>query len=295
MKKNNHVKRNARYSVGIDIGGTHIRTALYGKGSARPLRTFEINTPKTKTKFLAALNVLVATLAGKKKLAGIGVGMRGTVDAKRGILKEDNKLPFLNGWRVEYSFKKWHIPVAIENDARCFTLAEARYGAGRGYKNIVGVTIGTGIGSGIIVNGVLDTGNHGGAGEIGKMVIELGNPSTHSIASGSSREIRGTTGLRVKTFEQLAAKRAFQKLGDRSKIIGIGLANIINTLDPDVIILGGAGGLNKNVHLTTVKKIANAHVKPALRNKTRIVKGKLGEFAQCLGATLLLPGSEIAS
>ena len=91
-----------------------------------------------------------------------------------------------------------------------------------------------------------------------------------------------------KTFEELAAKSAFQKLGDRSKIIGIGIANIVNTLDPDIIILGGAGGLNKNVHLATVKKVANAHVKLALRGKTKIVKGTLGEFAQTHGAALLV-------
>jgi glucokinase len=90
-----------------------------------------------------------------------------------------------------------------------------------------------------------------------------------------------------KTFQELGAKDAFLKLGNRSRIIGIGVANIVNILDPDIVILGGGGGLSKNVKLKTVQSVADKHIIHSIGGKTLIVKGKLGEFAQAIGAALL--------
>jgi len=90
-----------------------------------------------------------------------------------------------------------------------------------------------------------------------------------------------------RTFQQLGAKGAFLKLGNRSKVIGVGIANIVNILDPDIVILGGGGGLSKNVNLQIVRVVANRYIRRPLRGKTPVVKGKLGESAQAIGAALL--------
>jgi len=92
---------------------------------------------------------------------------------------------------------------------------------------------------------------------------------------------------RGKTFEQLGAKSAFLKTGDTSKIIGIGVANAINTLDPDIVILGGGGGLSKKVNMKTVRSVAQKYIIYSVRGKIPIVRGILGELAQAIGAALL--------
>ncbi len=142
---------------------------------------------------------------------------------------------------------------------------EAIIGVGRGYKNIVVLTAGTGIGGGLMVNDKIYYGSNNGAGEFGHMILDNN-----------------------KTFEQLAAKKAFLKMGDRSKIIGIGIANLINALDPQIVILGGGGVVEGGIKIGTVQKIARKYIVSPLAKKTPIIKGKLGEYSQAIGAALLV-------
>ena len=257
--------KNKKLYIGIDVGGTNMRGGIFRSGSTRPLGTLEIKTPKTKAKFLTALNTLAATLAAKHKIAGIGIGLPGTVDHARGILIRAKRIPFLKNWNIQKFFATFKAPVKADNDCKCFLTAEATYGAGRGYKNIVAIAIGSGIGSGIMIDGKIYRGGHNTAGEIGHTVID-GN----------------------RTFEQLAAKDAFLKHGDRSAVIGIGIANAINTFDPDVVIIGGGGGLSRHVHLPTVRTAVRRHVIRSLLGKTKITKAELGDFGPAIGAAILL-------
>lgn len=249
--------------LGIDIGGTKIRgIALDAKN--KKVADFEIKTPKKKKDFLVALKKEIIGISACYKIVGIGAGLPGIVDIKNGKLIKAPNLPDLNGWQAKSFFAKFCKNIKIDNDSRCFLLAEAKLGAGRKYKDIVGVAIGTGIGGAIMIDGKIYYGANFGAGEVGCTVIDSG-----------------------KTLEFLGAKNAFLKYGDRSKIIGIGVANLINILNPQAVILGGGGVANGGVDMGVVKKNAQKYIMSPLAKKTPIVKAQLGKDAQAIGAVLL--------
>ena len=252
------------YKLGIDIGGTKIRVILLDN-KTKPIFGFNISTPKNKKLFLESLENAIKNIIKEHKISGIGIGLPGIVDVKQGVLIKAPNLPFLNNWQAKKFFLKFSRNIEIDNDSRCFVLAEAKLGAGRGFKNIVGLTIGTGIGGGIIISGKIYRGENNSAGEFGHIIID-----NH------------------KTFEQLAAKEAFIKYGDRSEVIGIGIANIINIINPAIVILGGGGIVFGKIKIEKIKKIAKKYIMSPLARKTPIVKGKLSENSPAIGAALLL-------
>jgi glucokinase len=252
------------YTIGIDVGGSKIAGVLLTPGNGRPKASLRAPTPKSKNQFERAIRDMVRKLSEKRRVRGVGLGLPGVLDYKRGILIRAGNLPRIRNWNARRNLLEFRVPVMIDNDSRCFVRAEAQYGAGRRHKNVVGIAIGTGIGGGIVVNGTLVYGAHGRAGEVGHMVI------------GGK-----------KTFQDLGAKRAFLRSGDVSKIIGVGAANLIHVLDPHIVIIGGGGGLSREVNLAVVRRAANQLLQPEVRGKTPIVRGALGEFASAIGAAML--------
>ena len=252
------------YYLGIDIGGTKIQAVVLSGLNRQKTKSFVISTSGNRKRFLKNLERLIRSVAAGKKLAGIGVGVPGVVDYKKGVLLKWPNLPFLKGWEFKKFFRKFAKEIKFDNDVNCFLRGEAEWGAGRGCKNLIGLAMGTGIGGGIIINGKMYQGSHGSAAEFGHMVID-----------------------RNKTLEQLGAKKAFLKFGDRSKVIGIGVANLINGFNPDKVILGGGGVVSGKVKIDTVRRIAKKYILSPIAKKTPIVKGGLGDSAQAIGAALL--------
>lgn len=264
MQKKYLAYNNFMFKLGIDIGGTKIRGVVIDSRNKK-VADFDIKTPKNKKDFLAALERGIKGISVCYKIFGIGIGLPGIVDVKRGVLVKAPNLPFLDGWQAAEFFKKFSRRVKIENDSRCFLLAESKFGAARKYKNIVGLTIGTGIGGAVMIDGRIYRGANDGTGEIGHMIID-----------------------NKKTFEQLAAKKAFEKYGDRSKIIGIGVANIVNVLNPEAVIVGGGGVATGGVKIEIVKKEAKKYIISPLAKNTPIIKGEFGKYASAFGAALLI-------
>lgn len=252
-----------RTYLGIDIGGTKIRGVLFSAGSKRILSKFIVFTPKNKLGFLKILDEEVIKIIGENKINGIGVGLASTV-GKHGFLGKTSKFPFMGKWNAEKFFKKFNKNVMINNDSRCFLKAEALFGAAKNKINVLAITIGTGIGGGIIVGRNIYTGGSNSAGEVGHMIIDG-----------------------EKTFENLAAKKAFQKYGDRSRIIGIGVASLINILNPNIVVLGGGGILSGKINIKTIRSVAKKFIIPPLAKKTPIVRTKLGDLGPAIGAAAL--------
>lgn len=252
-----------RIYLGIDIGGTKIRGALFNVGLKRILSKFTVFTPKNRVDFLKILNEEVIKIIGNNKINGIGVGLASTV-GKHGFLGRTSKFPFMGKWNAEKFFKEFNKNVMINNDSRCFLRAEALFGAAKNKMNVLAITIGTGIGGGIIIDKNIYAGSSNSAGEVGHMII------------GGE-----------KTFENLAAKKAFQRYGDRSKIVGIGVANLINILNPDIVILGGGGILSGKINIKTIRSVAKKFIVPPLAKKTPIVRTKLGDLGPAIGAAAL--------
>ncbi len=250
--------------LGIDIGGTKIRGVIVDDIKFPPLHKFLIKTPNNKRDFLKALEREIKKFEDKKSFNGIGVGLPGAIDFKRGIFIKAPNIHYLKNWPAKKFFLEFSKKVLLDNDSRCFLRAEKILGAAKNFKNIAALTIGTGIGGGLIINGKIYKGKNGTAGEFGYMITD-----------------------NYKTLEQLGAKKAYLKSGDRSKIIGIGVANVINAFDPDAVVLGGGGVVNNKVKLSVVKKIARKFIMSPLSKKTPIIKSKIGEFSSAIGAALL--------
>lgn len=265
---------NKNYIIGIDIGGSKINAIVFNNGKV--LKSVKISTPKkSRAYFLEELEALVSKLIldiGDKKVSGIGCGVAGALDLEKGIVLGATNIKILNGFNIKnWLADKFNCDVKVDNDARCFTRGEYLFGAGRGHKNIVGVTLGTGIGGGIIVNGKMLYGANDSAGELGHVVIY------HS----EDLEVLTVKWMRKLKFSKIAVKNF-------EKNLGVGFANIINILDPEVIIIGGgASGILKS-SLPKVKKIMNKFIISSKSQKNvKIIIGKLGENAGAIGAAAL--------
>ncbi|MBI4050836.1 MAG: ROK family protein [Candidatus Doudnabacteria bacterium] len=289
------------FLVGLDIGGSKIEGILWAR--EKVLRQAKIKTPRDKKRFLKAVFGLIGKLSEDSKAAGIGIAIAGALDAKTWRILNSPNMKFLNGVRLAKILQnKLKAPVKIDNDVNCFLRAEAKFGQVRGKKHVLALTIGTGVGGGVLVNDEVVTGFHGAAGELGHMIIAIENsPFAPSLAK------EGVGG--VQTLEDLVSSHGFLRLGVRhpleaqvaaekgekkskriydqvGKYLGIGLASLINIFDPEIIILGG--GIAKAGDLL-VKPAVHEMAKHAVipKNKLPPVKVSKLKFAGALGAISL--------
>lgn len=269
-----------KYTIGIDIGGSKIIGALVKGG--RVFYKIKIETPKNKKTFLIKLQTVIEQLikkaGGRQNIKGIGCGIGGVLDLKKGIILNAPNLRFLNNFNIKnWLEQKFSCKVKIDNDARCFTRGEHLFGAGKNYKNIIGMTLGTGIGGGIIMNNKMFYGANDSAGEIGHMVI---NPKSQKLNLK-------TYDLEELTVKQIRKNKFSKKaVKEFEKNLGIGIANIINILDPEAIIIGGGATVER--FLSKVKKEkAKFIISPKSRKNVKILIGKLGESAGAIGAAAL--------
>lgn len=262
---------NKKFIIGVDVGGSKIGAVLFGNGKI--LKSVKIPTPKNKNEFFKSLKIIVGKMISgidRKELAGIGCGIAGALDLKSGAILNSPNLRFLNNSNIKnWIEKEFKCDVKIDNDARCFTRAEYLYGLGRGYKDLVGITLGTGIGGGIIFNGKMFYGANGAAGEFGHMVIDCGE------------DLETLTIKQMRKFSKISAE-------EFEKNLEIGIANIINILDPEVIIIGGGAAKTVKTFLPKMKMaIAKFIVSPKSRKNVKIIAGGLGENAGAMGAAAL--------
>jgi len=242
-----------RALIGIDLGGTNIKSVLLDAATGKVLHSEQSDTQAVRgvtavvANIASAINRQLAVAKNQqRRVAAIGVGSAGLVD--QGIVRNSPNLP---GWQdavpllrlLQKRLKGSKIPVVIENDVNAMILAEQRLGAARGFAHVIGLTIGTGVGGGIILNGRLYRGSRGGAGELGHTVICKDGPKCLCGNSGCLEALVGTTAIiarycslksRIKnpksdiTVEKIAelakhgdrnASTAFQETG---RLLGVG-------------------------------------------------------------------------
>ena len=272
-------------SIGIDIGGTHISAGIASNGKAS--RLIKVSIPKTRKVFFSKLFGIIDSLA-EPNIKNIGIGFPAPI--VNGYIHEVQNLSFLGKTNlktvVEKKYKKQKIKCFVENDANCFALAEQKYGSAKGKKNVVGITLGTGLGCGIIINGNIYSGSTGSAGEISK--IPYGNIGTLEN-SANSRFLKRTLGKNPKELYELAKKgnknalNAWKAYGSQ---VGKVLSVVVNTIDPEIIVLGGkisnAYPFFKNQIMPEIRKYCFKYSS----SKVRIVKSKL-KNSGVIGASLL--------
>ena len=235
--------------IGIDLGGTTIKSALISK-AGKIIKKYETATEAEKGASKVIKNIFLSIEKVKNgKISGIGIGSPGPMDYKNGVIANPVNLPFKNAPLKKIIQKKFKIHVFLDNDAKCFTLAEAVFGKGKKYENVVGITLGTGFGCGLAINKKIYHGR-GNATEFGHTTIKHDGVKSKSGNDGSIEEYaaaRGITSLfdgkaSPKEIYNLALKgnkkaiEAYNKMGN---YLGVGLTNIAYSFDPDIIIIGG--------------------------------------------------------
>ena len=281
-------------SAGIDVGGTKfLGVVLDDAGEViveqrRP-------TPQGGDNVVRELAEFAAELAPYDTL---GVGVPGLV-TRTGVLRAAPNLigaaEVQVGPRLEAMLGH---PVAVDNDATCAILAEWQHGAARGYDDIVLVTLGTGIGGGLVMGGALQRGANGFAGEIGHMVVQPDGPFCVCGRRGCWERFASGRGLQMlaggrKGEEVVAAARA----GDRESIVvidtfahwvALGLVNLTNLLDPACIVLGGGLATAPDMFLPPIRReFVNLLYSPENRPQPGLAFAQLGERAGAIGAALL--------
>lgn len=245
------------------------------------------------------------------KVHGIGVGCPGPLDSKKGVILSPPNLP---DWRrvplKKIIERKFRLPVVIENDANCAGLGEAARGAGRRTSSMVLLTLGTGIGSAIVLDGKLWTGKGGFASELGHVSIDLNGPKcgcgnrgcieVYASATAVVRRVKealrdGSRSRFFKPADRITAAQIYRAAeeGDRLSrsivdetafYLGAAIANIINALDPEVIVLAGGMAKAGKEFFNRIRKVAKERALKESRRGVRIISAKLGEDAGIIGA-----------
>jgi glucokinase len=252
--------------VAVDLGGTNLRVALVKDGKI--LKLIKTSTPKTKSELLKALVNSISEIFDKDVKA-IGVGSPGPL--ANGIILNPPNIPFRNFNLKKFLENKFKKKVVIENDAKCVALAEEIYGVRK--KNFIILTLGTGIGGGIIIDNKLYTGSHGYAGEVCGLVIDNGK---HFETLWKEKQ---------SNIVELFKNKNKNKLERISKYLGQGIASLINVFDPEIVVLMGGAREAGKPFLNMIKKYTKEYV--VLPTMPDIKWSKI-KYPGVLGASLLV-------
>ena len=314
--------------IGIDVGGTNVKIALVDDNGkiiysnsvptyAKMGYEYTVNNIKQAIK-----DLMKETNTTPSDIEGIGFDFPGQVDCKTGVVKLAPNIPgWVNVPLAQMIEDEFHIPTRIDNDVRCAALGELKFGAGRGCENFICITVGTGIGSGIVINGKVVRGATNAAGELGHIKLQMnGGPicgcgdtgCLEAFASGPAivamaqeyikggkstkfREMAAVEGGEITPYMVAkaaeegdpVAKRIFEIVGE---YIGIGLTSVINLLNPERVIIGGGVAESGELLLGPIRKTIKERAMVVAGNAVEIVPAQLGNSAGVIGASMLIEG-----
>lgn len=311
--------------VGVDIGGTNLKAGLVDENGVL------LATQKMKVASIADDDGLAWTVASLVQelahtvnisvsdVASVGVGVPGTVEIRSGSINYTCNLPLRNVPLRKLFHRYLSIPLYIENDANCAALAEFLVGAGRDSKRFVTITLGTGVGAGIVHNSKIYHGANGMAGEVGHMVIQRGGLPCPCGRHGCWEQYASATALKRMTAAALAAhphsilaqvvaenegrvsgQSAFiaarrgdpvgqQVCDEYVDYLACGVVNVVNIFQPDTLAIGGgvSNEAEEQLLLPVQQRVARESIPCGRDRRTRIVKAELGNRAGIIGAALL--------
>lgn len=312
------------WTVGVDFGGTNIKVGLVGaEGRLARTQVLSSQALRAPAAFVEGVGRAVESLATTvglraSELRGLGVGAPGPVEVERGLIHSLVNVP---GWHDvplrRLLERRLRCPCVVDNDVNLFTLAEWRFGAGREACALVGLTLGTGVGGGLMFNGALYRGARGGAGEIGHMVINphgrrcgcgrrgcleaqvgtaaivsMGRHAIRQGAKGLGALARQAHGRLTPALVNRAARRgdpaARQIFIEVGRWLGVGLANVVNLLNPERIVIGGGVANAWPLFYPTLIRTVRAQAMTVSARSVRIVRGELGDRAGIVGAAVVV-------
>ncbi len=272
--------------IAVDLGGTNICAARVEEGVCTDIKSIPCNAHGTEREVVEQIKSLIDALAAPS-LDGIGIGVPSVVDVERGIVYNAVNIP---SWREvhlkEILEKACGVRVEVNNDCNCFALGEHRYGAGRGFSDMLGITLGTGVGSGVIIRGQLYSGVCAGAGEIGSLPY-LSSDYEHYCSSLFLRDVYHTTGgalaVRAKDGDE-EALRIWDEFGAH---LGELIKAVLFTYAPEAVVIGGGIAAAMPYFEKGMLRSIETYPYALIRERCRILPAQLRE-ANLLGAASLL-------
>jgi Transcriptional regulator/sugar kinase len=314
-----------KYLIGVDIGGTNIKLALCDqKGRLNGKRTFSTTSFKGKRALIDGIVSKIEELvseAGLKKrdITGVGIGAPGAVDIRTGTVHYLINIP---DWREvplgSILKKRLGIPVFVDNDVNVMALGEVYFGAGKGAVNMLCITLGTGVGGGLILDGKLYRGSSYAAGEFGHVPINIDGPKCKCGSWACVEAYAGNSYIVKDVVRQIKSgqKTLITKIvaGDLSKVtpeiiseaerrgdkfakkiwtdignkIGIGLAGVVNLLNVEKIVIGGGVAEAGKILFDSIKSTIHERAMKLPAKTVSVVKAKLGYDSGLIGAATLV-------
>lgn len=226
-------------TIGIDLGGTHIRGGCVQEGILANIQSRRVKAHGSLEEVLQDLFDLTDGLIDKS-ITAIGIGVPGLVDAGQGVVYDVVNIPSWKAIPLQLVMEeRYGLPVAINNDANCFALGEYYFGMERGLSSMVGLTIGTGLGSGIILDGRLYEGANGGAGEFG-MVDYLDHCYEYYASGQFFQNVYGVDGETVFAKAAQGAESYLKMYSEMGVHLGNAIKMILYALDVELVVLGGS-------------------------------------------------------
>lgn len=311
------------FAIGIDLGGTNFRLAVVTPhGDLRDRMHCAVESTRGKEAVVKDIVSSIRNLTERQpttegSLLAVGLGVAGLIRPMEGIVTESPNLP---GW-IDFNIRApieaaLRVPLTIENDANCFTLGEFWQGAAKDVRELCGLTLGTGVGGGILLNGEIWRGADGMAGEVGHMVIEAdGRPckcgnrgclEQYASATAITQFAREAQESRRESvlkkwqgsIERITAEDVFEAAKEGNTValdifrkvgyyLGIGIANLINLLNIDSVVVGGKVSQAWEFFITETEKTIKERAFRVPARRARIVKSLLGDDGGIVGAAYL--------
>ena len=307
--------------VGIDLGATKMLVGVLKGRKVLAAVKAKTDPAGGEREFFATIAATVARAVGdaglkSTQLAAVGAGCPGVLDYRTGRIVSSANIPFIKDYPLARKLEKlFKVPAAVENDANMGLYGEQRFGAATGCEHVAGFFLGTGIGGALILDGKLFRGSSGAAGELGHIFVDplgpacgcgnrgclealagrlaLAGEAAVLAARGGSPYLMKESGADVRKLKSGALGRAVAA-GDKqlkelvrrkAALVGLAMANVVNTLDPECIVLGG--GLMEalgNVILPAAEESMRRHAMPDIASHVTVAPAKLGDMAIVMGA-----------
>jgi glucokinase len=303
--------------IAVDLGGTKLAVALIDREGRLTSRSVEDTDLAGEDAVLAQLERMVGGLA-RDGLAALGVGVPSTIDQRAGRAVTSVNIPLADVDLRDRLQARFGVPVAVENDANAAAVAEHRVGAGRATEHMVMLTLGTGVGGGLILGGQLYRGAVGAAAELGHMTIDVDGPPCQGTCPGRGHLEAFVSGTAADALAaQAAAETPDGDLGRAARAgrrvdarlatelaregpgaaravvehvgfhLGVGIASYVNIFNPEAVVVGGGFAEAGDLLLEPARRVvAESALEPA-RNGVRIVPAELGPEAGLVGAGLV--------
>jgi glucokinase len=289
--------------IGVDLGGTKVLAGLVDSDGT-VARSFERPSPaSSQDELLAELDEVVEELLAEGGASALGFGIPSRLDRVHGRVVSSTHLPLGDlDFRGRFQ-ERFGLPVAMENDAHAATIAEWRLGAGRGFRHLVMLTLGTGVGGGLILDGKPYRGSIGSGGELGHIVIDFDGPAcigsctghghleyfaSGSAADRAARELYGdgVDGRDLVTRAREGDSQAVDALAEIGRRLGAGIGSLVNIFNPELVVIGGGFSVAGELVIGPAREVMLEEAVTPNGELAEIVFAQLGPEAGMVGAGL---------